>query len=109
MRLWQDGIIALLASIGLASIFWMAVRAVLFAPVRRQYAVALISARGDGEDLEDQVLTLSLLRMEREALGEILLVDCGLTEEGSARCRMLARQNRRVSFCTAQEIEKYII
>ena len=108
MQLWQDGIIALLASIGLASIFWMIVRAVLFAPVRRQRAVALLSARGDGEDLEEQVLTLSLLRLEQDAVGEILLVDCGLTEEGRMRCRILAERNRRVSFCAAEEIGKYI-
>ena len=108
MRLWQDGLIALLAAIGLASIFWMIISAVVFTPARRQHAVALICARGNGEDLEDQVRTLSLLQARRNAVDEILLVDCGLTEEGRTLCRLLAGQNRRVSLCGKDEIEKYI-
>ena len=31
MQIWQDGLVALLASVGLASIMWTLVRAVLFA------------------------------------------------------------------------------
>lgn len=107
MRLWQDGLIALLAAIGLASILWAIVRAVLLVPARPR-ATALISARGSGEDLEEQVMALSLLHLDQDAPGEILLVDCGLTEEGRKRCALLERQNRRVSFCTKEEIGKYI-
>ena len=108
MRLWQDGLVALLAAIGLASILWLIVRAVLFAPAHQRCATALICARGDGEDLEAQVVTLSLLRLEHNAVDEILLVDCGLTEEGRKLCRLLAGKHRRVSFCAVSEIEKYI-
>ena len=35
MQLWQDGLIALLAAVGLASIMWTAVRAVLYAGDRK--------------------------------------------------------------------------
>ena len=108
MRLWQDGIIAFLASIGTASILWAIARFLLFAPPRRQDTVALVSARGDGEDLEAQVRALSLMRSEQGIVGEILLVDCGLTEEGEAVCRLLARQYRRVSFIAPEEISKYV-
>lgn len=108
MRLWQDGIIALLASIGVASILWGAARLILFPPPRRQDAVALVSARGNGEDLEAQVRALALLRCQQGIVGEILLVDCGLTEEGEAICRLLARQHRRVAFVTMDEIAKYV-
>ena len=108
MRLWQDGIIAFLASIGTASILWAVVRFFLFAPPRRQDAVALISARGNGEDLEAQVRALSLVRGEQGIVGEILLVNSGLTEEGEALCRLLARQYRRVSLVTMDEIPKYL-
>ena len=59
MQLWQDAVVAALAAFGLASLMWMAVRAVLFArPPRRQGALALLPARGDGEGLEEQVHTL---------------------------------------------------
>ena len=49
MQIWQDGLVALLASVGLASIMWTLVRAVLFAgpEVRRELAV-LLPVQGDG-------------------------------------------------------------
>ena len=109
MQLWQDGIIALLASIGLASVFWAVIRALFFAPATVRQAVVLISARGDGEELEAQIRALTLLRREQSVVGEILLVDCGLTEEGQKLCRLLARQNRRVSFCRTEDIQKYVM
>lgn len=108
MRLWQDGIIALLASIGLMSILWALVRALLFPTPVQRGAVALICARGDGDELEQQVRSLSLLHRERRAVGEILLVDCGLSEEGIRVCRLLQRGDRRVTLCKVDEIEKYI-
>ena len=75
MQLWQDGLVALLAAIGLASLMWMAVRAVLFArPARRESAVALIPAQGDGEHLEEQVHALTLMSAEQGIIGAILLV-----------------------------------
>lgn len=108
MRLWQDGIIAFLAAIGTASILWAIVRALLFAPSGHPNATVLIAARGDGEDLEAQVRALLMIRSERGAVGEILLVDCGLSEEGREICRLLARQHRRVSLVSLDEIAKYV-
>ena len=62
MQLWQDGVVALLAAIGLASLVWTAVRAVLFAgPERRREIGLVLPAQGDGERLEE------LLRLGREA------------------------------------------
>lgn len=107
MRLWQDGIIALLAAIGLAAILWTLARTLLFLPPMRRSVVVLVSARGDGGDLEQQIRALSM-RCDRNIVGEILLVDCGLSEEGQRICRLLARSNRRVTLCKAGEIEKYI-
>ena len=108
MRLWEDGILALLAAIGLASVIWTLVRAVLFRPPARQGIVVLICARGNGEELEQQVRELTILRRERGVVGEIFLVDCGLSEEGRQICRLLARGDRRVTLCKSGEIETYI-
>jgi len=108
MRLWEDGILALLAAIGLASVIWTLVRAVLFQPPARQGVVVLICARGDGEELEQQVRELTVLRRERGVVGEIFLVDCGLSEEGRKLCRLLARSDRRVTLCQSGDIETYI-
>ena len=108
MRLWEDGILALLAAIGLASVIWTLVRAALFQPTARKGVVVLICARGNGEELEQQVRELTALRRERGVVGEIFLVDCGLTEEGRHICRLLARGDRRVILCKSDEIETYI-
>ena len=109
MQLWQDGLVALLAAIGLASLMWMAVRAVLFArPARRESAVALIPAQGDGEPREEQVHALTLMSAEQGIIGAILLVDCGLTEEGRQLCRLLTREDRAVVLCGRDEIGRYL-
>lgn len=108
MQLWEDGIIALLAAIGLSSLMWILVRAIFFLPSAAHSAIVLICARGDGEELEQQVRTLLLLRVERGIVGHILLVDCGLSEEGRRVCSLLARGKHIVSVCTSDEIGKYI-
>ena len=53
MQLWQDGLLAMLAAVGLASLLWAAVKAVLFpGGPRQRRIVAMIPAQGDGEGLE---------------------------------------------------------
>lgn len=108
MRLWQDGIIALLASIGTATLLWWMVQGLIYVPPRHRGTIVLVAARGDGDELEAQIRALSLMGGERHPVGEILLVDCGLTEEGRTLCRHLARQYRRVTFIPPEDIPKYL-
>lgn len=109
MRLWQDGVVALLAAVGLASVIWTAVRAVLYAGAeRRRGVVALLPAAGGGEGLEEQVKTLRALREERELFGTVLLVDCGLSEEGRALAELLAGADRWVSLCRQDEVADFL-
>ena len=109
MNLWQDGLMALLAAIGLASIMWTAVRAVLFAgPERRRELAALLPAQGDGERLEEQIRALQRLRQEQGLFSRALLVDCGLTEEGRKLAGILAREHRWVTLCGKDEVGDYL-
>ena len=110
MQLLQDGLVAMLAAIGLASIMWVVVKAVLYAPLerRRQGTVALIPAQGDGERLEGQIRIMERLRKEQALVGTVLLVDCGLTEEGLRLARLLARDRRWVAVCAREEIGGYL-
>lgn len=110
MQLWQDGLVAMLAAVGLASLMWAVVKTVLYGgqQERRQDVVALIPAQGDGEGLEQQVRLLERLRREQGALGIILLVDCGLTEAGTQTARLLAKENRWVALCRKDEIPGYL-
>lgn len=109
MQLWQDGIVAMLAAVGLASIIWTVVRAVLFAgPERRRTVTALLPARGDGEGLEEQLRALQELRREGGGFGRVLLVDCGLSEEGLRLAGLLVRERRWAALCAREEIGQYL-
>ena len=109
MQLWQDGLVAMLAAVGLASLMWAAVKVVLYAgPEKRQGVVAVIPAQGDGESLEEQVHVLERLRQEQGVIGMIVLVDCGLSEEGEKLSRMLERKDRWVAVCRKDEISGYL-
>ena len=109
MRLWQDALIAMPAVIGLASILWFFVRWLFFVPVTTHRTLVLIYARGDGDGLEQQMRALTMLRRERGAIGEILLVDCGLSEQGRHLCYLLAREDHGITMCHSDEITKFII
>ena len=108
MQLWHDAIIALLAAIGLSSLVWILVRALFVLPPVSHSAIVLICARGDGEGVEQQVRTLLLLRKQYAIVGQILLVDCGLSDDGKHLCRLLARGEHIVTLCASDEIGKYI-
>ena len=109
MQLWQDGLVALLAAVGLASIMWTIVRAVLYAgPERRKGVVALLPVSGGGEGLEEQVKALRALRGEQGLFGMVLLVDCGLTEEGRKLAKLLVRQDRWAALCRQDEVADYL-
>ena len=109
MQLWQDGLVALLASVGLASIMWTVVQAVLFAgpEVRREIA-AMLPVQGGGEQLEEQLRVLARLRQEQGVFGRALLVDCGLTEEGRKLADLLVREYRWASLCGRDEVGAYL-
>ena len=109
MQLWQDGLVAMLAAIGLASLMWTVVLAALFSrPEQKQDILVLLPAQGDGENLEQQVRQLSRLRYEQGVLGMVLVVDCGLSEEGRKLAKVLSREDRWVSVCKKEEIGSYL-
>ena len=109
MQLWQDGLLAMLAAVGLASLLWGLVRAVLCPGTPRQRSlVALIPAQGNGETLEQQVRTLRRIRQEQNVFSQIMLVDCGLNKEGQKLSRLIARQDRWVTICRPEDVSKYL-
>ena len=109
MQLWQDGLLAMLPAVGLASLMWGLVRAVLCPGTPRQRSlVALIPAQGNGETLEQQVRTLRRIRQEQNVFSLILLVDCGLNKEAQKLSRLIDRQDRRVTICRHEDVSKYL-
>ena len=110
MQLWQDGLMAMLAAVGLATLLWMAVRAVLFrsSQLPSSSLVTLIPAQGAGGQLEQQLRAAQRLRQEQGLFGMILLVDCGLDDEGRRLACLLAKEDRWVAVCRMDEIGSYL-
>lgn len=95
MGLLTDGVIAVLAAMGLASVLWL-VLTPLLRPRCAAETAALVSARGSAEDLEQSVRALVRLRTEERVFGCIVILDRGMDEEARARARLLCRRYRGV-------------
>ena len=108
MQLWQDALISLLATIGLTAIIWLPIRSICFLPDVRRSVLTLLCVQGDCEELEQQVRALLLLYDESGITGRMLLVDCGLSDEGRTLCRLLERKNHRIALCQKNDIDSYI-
>ena len=109
MRLLQDGLVAMLAAIGLATLLWLVVS--VFLRLRREtlhHVVAMVPARGAANGLEHTVRTLEQLRYEQGGFGSIVIVDCGLNEVGRQVAALLAREERDVSLCRREELADYL-
>ena len=109
MRLLQDGVVAMLAAVGLATLLWL-VASVLFRARREplRHVLALIPARGGAGGLEHTVHALVQARGERGSFGTIVIVDCGLNEVGRQVAALLAREDRDVALCRREELPDLI-
>ena len=102
MRLLQDGLVALLAAIGLATLLWLIV-SVLFR-LRKEtlhHVSAVVPAR------EHTVHTLEQLRCDHGGFGGIVIVDCGLSPVGREVAALLSREDRDVALCTREELPDF--
>ena len=110
MKLLQDGVIAMLAAVGLATLLWLAVS--LFLRLGRRtticHAVAVIPSRGGANGLEHTIHALEQLRCDGGGFGAIVIVDCGLSEEGRQMVALLARQERDIFLCSREEIPNFL-
>ena len=109
MKLLQDGIIAMLSAVGLATLLWLVVSA--FLRFRREMlcqVVALVPVRGAAGGLEHAVRTLEQLRRDHGGFGSIVIVDCGLNEVGRQVAQLLARAERDVALCAREELGDFL-
>ncbi len=100
-------ILAFLAVIGLVSLGWLGFGCLLM-PTGGTDTVCLLPGRGEGETLEQAVTGLVWLRGGGLFGGRLVIVDCGLTEQGRAIARALARRESTVELCPVEELEEYI-
>ena len=99
MGLLQDGVVAALAAIGVTALLWLAASLLLHweRPVAASYVVPIT---GDAAGLDVTLRTLS-----RERRLPVLLVDCGLTDEGRRAVELLSDTNMKL--LTPQELAAY--
>ncbi len=100
-------ILAFLAVIGLVSLGWLGFGCLLM-PTGGTDTVCLLPGRGEGETLEQAVTGLVWLRGGGLFGGRLVIVDCGLTEQGRAIARALAHRESTVELCPVEELEEYI-
>ena len=99
MELLQDGVVAALAAIGVTALIWLAASLLLWRE-RPVDAVYLVRVSGDGT-----VLDVTLRRLAQSRRLPVLLVDCGLTDEGRRAAALLSDMNTKL--LTPQELAAY--
>ena len=105
MQLLQDGVIAALSAVGVATIVWFVITALTQPRERvRSETIALVPARGEAPSLEQ---TVRALERERYTLGgfrRIIIVDCGMDEDAQRVAQLLCREAWDVTVCPREEL-----
>ena len=76
------------AAAGIVLMVWC-LMGLLLQPVFGEGMVTIYPVEGDGEDLEQRVRAYGWLRDGKLSGGKLLIVDCGLSEEGIKKLKIL--------------------
>ena len=90
-------LICILMAAGILLFAW-AIAAVLILPAKDDCVV--LAASGDAEDLQQRVRAYSFLRDSGMARMRIVIVDCGLSQEGLQTVQRLKRMDTRLVCCS---------
>ncbi len=105
--LWQDSIIAMLASIGLVCILWLIAGAIC-RPFRQRCslnATILLPVQGDAVQAEFALRKLLQQRREEGAFRRICFVDCGLSPIGRKSILLLCGQDTEIYCVLPNELQ----
>ena len=101
MQLLQDGVIAALAAVGLATIVWFTVTALTHPRERvRSETAVIVPARGAAEALEHTVRTLE------SGFSRIIIADCGMDEDAQRVAQLLCRESFDVTVCPQGDLAR---
>ena len=103
MVLLQDGLVAFLSAVGLTTVVWMVAGAILHTGRPTVPGLLLVlPLRGEALAMEADVRELR--RVQGRLPGaEIVLVDCGLTEDARGLAQYLADREDRAELVSAEE------
>ena len=110
MRLWEDGIVAALAAIGLLTLVFLPVSAALRRRCRGIPGTLALVPCGcaDGERLEQTVRALERDCRETGALRRIVILDCGMDGETRRLAELLCRDGAAVVLCPREGLGELI-
>ena len=105
MVLLQDGLVAFLSAVGLTTVVWMVSGAILHTGRPTVPGLLLVlPLRGEALAMEADVRELR--RVQGRLPGaEIVLVDCGLTEDARAMANYLADREKNAEVIDAKEFQ----
>ena len=107
MQLLQDGVIAALAAVGLATIVWFTVTALTHPRERvRSETAVIVPARGAAEALEHTVRTLESERYASGGFSRIIIADCGMDEDAQRVAQLLCRESFDVTVCPQGDLAR---
>lgn len=94
-------------AVGVVFVAWC-LAGLLLSPVFGKGMVTFCYVQGDGAGLEQTVRSYGWLREGRENGGRLVLVDCGLTEQGLELAQVLRERHGWVDYCPQQALVDYI-
>ena len=108
MRLLQDGVVAALAAIGLTTLIFLFLSALVH-PRRRDTlpATAVVEVCGEGAALEYTVRALLRSRYEEGGFSRVVIVDGGLSEEARSAAALLCRSEYEVYLCKNEDLTDF--
>lgn len=107
MTLLQDGVIALLAAVGLTAILWL-IADMIFRRREEVPVVLLLPVKDAAEEMEYQVHCLMEVRTRTGRYTPIILADCGLNAEAKERADKLTQTHTGVAMIKAGELPRYL-
>jgi len=93
MAIFLDGVIAFLSAVGLTALLWLLSGALM---KRREVpfpGAVVISVRGEASASEGEVRLACAAAQQLGRDTPVLLADCGLSEEGLRRVRLLEKRS----------------
>ena len=106
MQLLEDGVIAAFAAIGLVTLLFLVISALVRPRDRAALdTVAVVPCRGgDCAQLEHTVHMLERTRYEYGGFRRIVILDCGLDEETQQVAALLCREDYDVTLCKRESL-----
>ena len=91
----------------LGFVLW-ALFGLLLLPVFGKDMVTFCFSQGNGKELELRARAYGWLRAEKRSGGRLVIVDCGLTEQGLSIAQNLRHKYLWVDYCPNEVMEDYI-